>query len=61
MAIDEWYRPRVVDAFQLTSTFIGVVALVVLLWPSRMEKYFRISTRSDSDFPAPVSGATDAV
>ena len=61
MAIDEWYRPRVVDAFQLTSTFIGVVALVVLLWPSRMEKYFRISTHSDTDFPAPVSGATDGV
>jgi len=47
MAIAEWYRPRVVDAFQLTATFIGVVALVVLLWPSRVEKYFRISSTAD--------------
>jgi len=47
MAIAEWYRPRVVDAFQLTVTFIGVVALVVLLWPSRVEKYFRISSNAD--------------
>jgi len=52
MGIAEWYRPRVVDAFQLTATFIGVTALVVLLWPSRVEKYFRIS--SNADF----SGAT---
>lgn len=47
MAIAEWYRPRVVDAFQLTATFIGVVALVVLLWPSRVEKYFRISSNAE--------------
>jgi len=47
MAIAEWYRPRVVDAFQLTATFIGVVALVILLWPSRVEKYFRISSNAD--------------
>jgi len=47
MAIAEWYRPRVVDAFQLTATFIGVVALVILLWPSRVEKYFRISSNND--------------
>jgi len=47
MGIAEWYRPRVVDAFQLTVTFIGVVALVLLLWPTRVEKYFRISSRSD--------------
>jgi len=47
MGIAEWYRPRVVDAFQLTATFIGVVALVVLLWPSRVEKYFRISANAD--------------
>jgi len=47
MAIAEWFRPRVVDAFQLTATFIGVVALVALLWPSRVEKYFRISSNGD--------------
>lgn len=46
MGVAEWYRPRVVDAFQLTSTFIGVAALVVLLWPSRVEKYFRINAAS---------------
>jgi len=54
MGIAEWFRPRVVDAFQLTVTFIGVTALVVLLWPSRVEKYFRISSRNDfstSDVP----------
>jgi len=53
MAIAEWYRPRVVDAFQLTATFIGVVALVVLLWPSRVEKYFRISSSGDIAGPTP--------
>jgi len=47
MCISEWYRPRVVDAFQLTTTFIGVIALVVLLWPTRVEKYFRISAHND--------------
>jgi len=55
MCIAEWYRPRVVDAFQLTATFVGVVALVLLLWPTRVEKYFRISAHND--FPTPV-GAT---
>jgi len=56
MCIAEWYRPRVVDAFQLTATFIGVVALVLLLWPSRVEKYFRISAHSE--FPTPVGAAS---
>lgn len=44
MGIAEWYRPKVVDAFQLTVTFIGMLALVVLLWPSRAEKFFRVIT-----------------
>lgn len=42
IGVDEWFRPRVVDAFQLTASFLGMGALVVLLWPSRVEKYFRI-------------------
>jgi hypothetical protein len=42
IGVDEWFRPRVVDAFQLTASFVGMGALVVLLWPSRVEKYFRI-------------------
>jgi hypothetical protein len=42
MGVDEWYRPRVVDAFQLTISFIGMLILVIILWPSRVEKYFRI-------------------
>ena len=57
MGIAEWYRPRVVDAFQLTSTFIGAAALVVLLWPTRMEKYFRISTHTDAGFLTPGESA----
>jgi len=64
MGIAEWFRPRVVDAFQLTVSFIGVTALVVLLWPSRVEKYFRISSRNDfstSDaLPAPVAAPEGA-
>jgi len=43
IGIDEWYRPRVVDAFQITTTFLGIVALIVLLWPTRMQKYFRMA------------------
>lgn len=42
IGVDDWYRPRVVDAFQYTASFIGMGFLVVLLWPSRVEKYFRI-------------------
>lgn len=42
IGIAEWYRPRVVDAFQLTVSFIGMCAMVVLLWPTRVEKFFRI-------------------
>jgi len=57
MCVAEWYRPRVVDAFQLTATFLGVSALVVLLWPTRMEKYFRISAHND--FPTPVGAAPE--
>jgi len=65
MGIAEWFRPRVVDAFQLTVTFIGVTALVVLLWPSRVEKYFRISSRNDFSTSAvttvPESAAPEAI
>ena len=42
IGIDDWYRPRVVDAFQLTVSFVGMCAMVVLLWPTRVEKFFRI-------------------
>lgn len=42
IAVAEWYRPRLVDAFQLTVSFIGMAAMVVLLWPTRVEKFFRI-------------------
>jgi len=48
IAIDEWYRPRVVDAFQITTTFLGVVALIVFLWPTRMQKYFRMAQYSQA-------------
>jgi len=60
MGIAEWYRPRVVDAFQLTITFIGVVALVILLWPSRVEKYFRISSNNDFSGSTPEGAAPSA-
>jgi len=61
MCIAEWYRPRVVDAFQLTATFIGVVALVALLWPTRVEKYFRISSHQDFATPAAATATPDSI
>ena len=43
LAVDEWFRPRVVDALSLTITFVGMVAIAVVLSPRYVERFFRLN------------------
>lgn len=42
LAAPEWRRPLAVDACQLACTLAACTALVAVLWPSRVEEYFRL-------------------
>lgn len=42
LAAPEWRRPLAVDACQLACTLLACTALVAVLWPGRVEKYFQL-------------------
>jgi hypothetical protein len=42
-ALDPWVREKVVVAISLTVSTIAYGSMAALLWPSRADKYFRIS------------------
>ena len=43
LAVDEWFRPRVVDALSDTITFVGMIAIAVVLSPYYVERFFRLN------------------
>ena len=53
LLLDDWVRQKIVQTLQTTLTFIAYAILSFLLWPSRAQEYFSISSKPTlSDFHA---------
>ena len=45
LLLDDWVRQKIVQALQVAITFVAYAILSFLLWPSRAQDYFSISTK----------------